>query len=54
MFKRVLMSVTVAASSLTAMVPYFIDFTRAASAAAELFTLIDRKSKVDILDVSGE
>ncbi|KAI0383620.1 ABC transporter sequence aa1 from patent WO200132904-A2-penicillium chrysogenum [Hypomontagnella monticulosa] len=50
----VLMSVIVAATSLTAMAPYLIEFTRAASAAAELFKLIDRKSLIDPLDDAGE
>ncbi|KAH6659132.1 ABC transporter [Truncatella angustata] len=50
----VLMSVVMAASSLTATAPYLIEFTRAASAAAELFKLIDRRSVIDPLDTSGE
>ncbi|KAF6803007.1 multidrug resistance protein 3 (p glycoprotein 3) [Colletotrichum musicola] len=50
----VLMSVMVAASSLTAITPYLIDFTRAATAAMELFKLVDRKSLIDPLDQSGE
>ncbi|EQB43263.1 ABC transporter [Colletotrichum gloeosporioides Cg-14] len=50
----VLMSVIVAASSLTAITPYLIDFTRAATAAVELFRLIDRKSMIDPLDQSGD
>ncbi|KAM0270663.1 hypothetical protein ACHAQH_009332 [Verticillium albo-atrum] len=49
----VLMSVIVAASSLTATAPYLIDFSRAAAAAAELFRLIDRPSKIDPNDPSG-
>ncbi|KAH8204908.1 hypothetical protein TruAng_000947 [Truncatella angustata] len=50
----VLMSVVMAASSLTATAPYLIEFTRAASAAVELFKLIDRRSLIDPLDTSGE
>ncbi|KAH9229152.1 hypothetical protein K456DRAFT_1753026 [Colletotrichum gloeosporioides 23] len=46
----VLMSVIVAASSLTAINPYLIDFTRAATAAVELFRLIDRKAMIDPLE----
>lgn len=48
------MSVIVAASSLTAMAPYLIDFTRAASSASELFRLIDRTSAIDPFDESGK
>ncbi|KAJ5413568.1 hypothetical protein N7465_005873 [Penicillium sp. CMV-2018d] len=50
----VLMSVIVAATSLTTIMPYLIDFVRAASAAAELFRLMDRKSTIDPFDDSGE
>ncbi|KAJ5496194.1 ABC transporter integral membrane type 1 [Penicillium fimorum] len=50
----VLMSVIVAATSLTSIMPYLIDFVRAASAASELFQLMDRKSRIDPLDESGE
>lgn len=48
------MSVIVAASSLTSIAPYLIDFTRAASSASELFRLIDRTSVIDPFDESGE
>jgi ATP-binding cassette subfamily B (MDR/TAP) protein 1 len=48
------MSVIVAASSLTSIAPYLIDFTRAAASALELFRLIDRTSDIDPFDVSGE
>lgn len=48
------MSVIVAASSLTSIAPYLIDFTRAASSALELFRLIDRTSEIDPFDGSGE
>ncbi|KAJ6185225.1 ABC transporter [Penicillium mononematosum] len=50
----VLMSVIVAATSLTAILPYVIDFVRAASAATELFQLMDRTSRIDPFDESGE
>ncbi|KOS45616.1 hypothetical protein ACN38_g3465 [Penicillium nordicum] len=50
----VLMSVIVGATSLTTIMPHLIDFVRAASAAAELFQLMDRKSKIDPFDDSGE
>ncbi|KAF3018323.1 hypothetical protein E8E15_005862 [Penicillium rubens] len=50
----VLMSVVVAATSLTSILPYVIDFVRAASAAAELFQLMDRTSRIDPFDESGE
>jgi len=53
-FSRILMSVIVAASSLTAITPYLIHFTRAATAAAELFKLMDRPSLIDPLDKSGQ
>ncbi|KAJ5114350.1 hypothetical protein NUU61_000109 [Penicillium alfredii] len=50
----VLMSVIIASASLTSMAPFLIDFTRAASAAAELFRLMDRISIIDPFDPSGE
>ncbi|EFZ04389.1 ABC transporter [Metarhizium robertsii] len=50
----VLLSVVIAAVSLTSLAPYFIEFTRAASGAAQLFTLIDRQSAIDPFDESGE
>jgi ATP-binding cassette subfamily B (MDR/TAP) protein 1 len=34
--------------------PYSIDFTRAATAAAKLFVLIDRNSRIDPLASTGE
>jgi ATP-binding cassette, subfamily B (MDR/TAP), member 1 len=48
------MSVTIAAISITQLAPYSIEFTRAASGAAQLFTLIDRESAIDPFDQSGE
>ncbi|WKT52789.1 AAA ATPase domain [Fusarium oxysporum f. sp. vasinfectum] len=50
----VLMSIIVAVSSITAISPSMIDFTRAAASANELFKLIDRKSSIDPFDASGE
>ncbi|KDN65087.1 putative ABC transporter [Colletotrichum sublineola] len=50
----VLLSVVIGATSLTMLAPYFIEFTRAASAAAQLFKLIDRKSEIDAFETSGE
>ncbi|KAL4949079.1 P-loop containing nucleoside triphosphate hydrolase protein [Aspergillus filifer] len=49
----VLMSVVIAAISLTALAPYSIDFGRAASAAAELFSLIDRESSINPYSEEG-
>ncbi|KAL4909548.1 hypothetical protein BDW74DRAFT_174750 [Aspergillus multicolor] len=43
----VLLSVVIAAINLTLLAPYSIDFSRAASAAAQLFKLIDRVSEID-------
>lgn len=48
------MSVIIASVSLTSIAPYIIDFTRAASAASELFQLMDRESQIDPFDPSGE
>ncbi|KAH6893210.1 P-loop containing nucleoside triphosphate hydrolase protein [Thelonectria olida] len=50
----VLLSVVIAAISLTTLAPYSIDFSRAISAATKLFELMDRKSSIDPLDKSGE
>ncbi|OQE35202.1 hypothetical protein PENCOP_c014G03041 [Penicillium coprophilum] len=50
----VLMSVVVAATSMTTIMPYLIDFVRAASAASELFRLIDRESRIDPFNECGE
>ncbi|OHF02855.1 ABC transporter [Colletotrichum orchidophilum] len=49
----VLLSVVIGATSLTMLAPYVIEFTRAASAAAQLFKLIDRVSEIDPFDKSG-
>lgn len=48
------MSVIVAATSLTSIMPYMIEFTRAASAASELFQLMDRTSSIDPFDERGQ
>lgn len=50
---RVVFSVVIAASMLNSIAPNMITFTRAATAAAELFTLIDRVSEIDPLDLTG-
>lgn len=50
----VLLSVVIAAISITQLAPYSIEFTRAASAAAQLFTLIDRKTIIDPFNPSGQ
>ncbi|KAF4962808.1 hypothetical protein FSARC_9130 [Fusarium sarcochroum] len=50
----VLLSVIIAATSLTMLAPYSVDFTRASVAAAKLFDLIDRKSDIDPFDATGE
>lgn len=50
----VIFSVTIATISVTALAPYSIEFARAASGAAQLFELIDRKSDIDPFDESGE
>lgn len=44
----------IAAFSMTALAPYSVEFTRAASGAAQLFALIDRQSAIDPFDESGE
>ena len=46
-YSSVLLSVVIAAISLTTLAPYFIEFTRATSAAVQLFVLIDRQSAID-------
>ncbi|WYZ33785.1 hypothetical protein EsH8_I_000061 [Colletotrichum jinshuiense] len=50
----VLFSVIIAASTVMAIAPQMVTFGRSATAAAELFTLIDRKSEIDPFDLSGE
>ncbi|KAI6781629.1 Leptomycin B resistance protein-like protein [Emericellopsis cladophorae] len=50
----VLLSVVIGALSLTMLAPYSIDFTRAASGAAQLFVLIDRPSQINPFNEAGE
>lgn len=47
------MSVIIAATQLTMLTPYMVDFTRSATAASTLFTLMDRKSEIDPYDTNG-
>lgn len=47
-------SVIIAAMTITAIAPHMVIFGRGASAAAELFTLIDRKSSINPFDDAGE
>ncbi|KAE8135087.1 P-loop containing nucleoside triphosphate hydrolase protein [Aspergillus pseudotamarii] len=49
----VIMSVIIAATQLTMLTPYMVDFTRSASAACTLFHLMDRKSEIDPYDTIG-
>ncbi|KAL3460931.1 P-loop containing nucleoside triphosphate hydrolase protein [Aspergillus heterothallicus] len=49
----VLMSVVIASINLTMLAPYSIDFSRAASAAAQLFRLIDRDSAINPFSAEG-
>lgn len=51
---RVLFSVVIAAAMLNSVAPNMVTFTRAATAASELFTLIDRVSDIDPFDTAGE
>lgn len=53
-FYSVLLSVVMAAINLTMLAPYSIDFSRAAAAAAKLFSMVDRVSAIDPFDPSGE
>ncbi|KAL2127194.1 hypothetical protein VTI74DRAFT_11118 [Chaetomium olivicolor] len=46
-------SVVIAFSNITMLAPYSIEFTRAATAAAQLFKLIDRASAIDPFDQCG-
>ncbi|RHZ61470.1 ABC transporter ATP-binding protein [Aspergillus thermomutatus] len=50
----VLFSVIIAASTITSIAPHSITFSRAASAATELFVLIDRNSEINPFDDSGD
>lgn len=50
----VLLAIVLASVNLTILAPYTIEFTRSASAAAQLFKLIDRVSSINPLDSSGD
>ncbi|KAM5346969.1 hypothetical protein ACJ41O_009974 [Fusarium nematophilum] len=50
----VLFSVVIAAGTISSIAPHFVTFGRAAAAAAELFTLIDRESEINPFDESGD
>ncbi|RTE83523.1 hypothetical protein BHE90_001939 [Fusarium euwallaceae] len=50
----VLFSVVIASTTITALAPHTVAFSRAASAASELFSLIDRKSSIDPFEASGQ
>ncbi|KAK1753327.1 P-loop containing nucleoside triphosphate hydrolase protein [Echria macrotheca] len=50
----VLFSVVIGSINLTILAPYTMEFARAASAAVELFKLIDRVSEINPLDSSGD
>ncbi len=53
-FRSVLLSVVIGSINITMLAPYAIDFTRAATSAAQLFKLIDRDSAIDPFNTSGE
>ncbi|KAG7142654.1 ABC multidrug transporter atrC like protein [Verticillium longisporum] len=50
----VVFSIVIAAMMITSIAPHMLAFGRAATAAAELFTLIDRKSAIDPFSEHGE
>ncbi|KAJ4326150.1 hypothetical protein N0V84_003200 [Fusarium piperis] len=50
----VVFSVIVAAQTITSIIPHLLAFNRAASAAVEMFNLIDRDSSINPFDESGE
>ncbi|KAL5336638.1 P-loop containing nucleoside triphosphate hydrolase protein [Aspergillus crustosus] len=50
----VLFSVIMAATTIMQIAPHMVAFTRAATAATELFTLIDRQSEINPFDESGD
>ncbi|KAL2261568.1 hypothetical protein VTK26DRAFT_3875 [Humicola hyalothermophila] len=50
----VLLSVVIGSVQITMLAPYSIEFTRATTAANQLFKLIDRSSAIDPFDDSGE
>ncbi|EFQ93765.1 hypothetical protein CFE70_003811 [Pyrenophora teres f. teres 0-1] len=49
----VIFAVIVAATAMTTIAPQIISFTKASSAATEIFKIIDRKSEIDPLSDSG-
>lgn len=49
----VLFSVIMAASTVMQVAPHMVTFSRAATAASELFALIDRQSEINPFDESG-
>ncbi|EMT73430.1 Leptomycin B resistance protein pmd1 [Fusarium odoratissimum] len=50
----VLFSIILAASTLNSIAPHMVTFSRAATAAGELFQLIDRESRINPFDDSGD
>ena len=50
----VLLSVVIGSMNLTILAPYAIDFSRSATAAVQLFKLIDRAPSIDAFDPTGE
>ncbi|KAK5208744.1 hypothetical protein LTR41_005973 [Exophiala xenobiotica] len=50
----VVLSVTIAATSISSLAPQIQSFTNAASSAAELFTIIDKPTLLDPLDPTGK
>ncbi|KAK4234337.1 ATP-binding cassette sub-family B member 5 [Achaetomium macrosporum] len=50
----VLFSVTIASASINGIAPHIASFVGAATAASQLFSLIDRKSSINPLDDSGQ
>lgn len=54
MESSVLFSVIMAANTVMQILPNMVTFSRAATAATELFTLIDRQSEINPFDDSGD
>jgi ATP-binding cassette subfamily B (MDR/TAP) protein 1 len=50
----VLFSVIIASTTISTVAPHTVAFSRAASAAGELFALIDRESEINPFDESGD
>lgn len=53
-YLSVLFSVIMAANTVMQVTPNMVTFSRAATAASELFALIDRESEIDPFDKSGD